>query len=154
MDCGWVIPLESDSNDVLNKINYIQENPKEYQEKLKIVLNLKMRSIVDMIKDYGIMYNQCSIAEIKRGKFDLNVIYNGYLLAKEIINDNSQDVQEIVNRVKDLEGELNAIYSSKGYKVLMLFRRLNVPFKSQLKIFILRCYKILKRLKKSISHGR
>lgn len=148
MNCGWTVPLDSNYNDVLNMISYIRDNSEEYKEKLEIVLNLKMRNLVDMINDYKVMYDKYYKAEISEVHFDSNIIYNGYLLAKEIINDDSQEMQELFNRVQYLEGELNLIHSSMGYKTLILIKTLKIPFKAQLKSFILRCYKILKRAKR------
>ena len=144
MNCGWIVSKDSNYNDILNVINHIKDNPKEYQEKLNIVKNLKMKSILEMIYDYKEIYNQYELDNIKREGFDSKIIYDGYSLGNSITNYNSESEQKLFNRMKELEDELNSVYSSKGYKALMLFRRLNIPFKSQLKAIIVKFYKILK----------
>lgn len=144
MNCGWIVSKDSNYNDILNVINHIKDNPKEYQEKFSIVKNLKMKSISEMIEDYKRIYNQYALANINREVFNSNIIYGGYLMGNSTTNYISETGQEIFKKMKELEDELNSVYSSKGYKALMLIRRLNIPFKSQLKAIAIKFYKILK----------
>lgn len=149
MNCGWTVSKDSSYKDIIEVINYIKDNPEEYQNKLNIVKNLKIKSISDMIQDYMQIYNQYVSIIINKNKFNSRIIYNGYLLENNTLDYTYQKVQEYSDRIKELKDELNSVYSSKVYKVFLILKNLNVPFKSQIKVILVKIYKILKRMKKN-----
>lgn len=144
MDCGWLIKPNSDYREILKLVDYIKDTPDEYNDKLKIVSNLQVRSISDMITDYKQIYSEYNYAKIEDGNFNSKMIYDGYLLGNSKITCNSDNEQYFVNRIHQLEYELNSVYQSKSYKALIFIRGLNIPFKSQIKKIMIKCYKIIK----------
>lgn len=57
IDCGWLVPVEASAQQVIDLINYIINNPKEYEKKKQNILNHKARNAKDMAKDYLEIYD-------------------------------------------------------------------------------------------------
>lgn len=115
MQCGWIIPPEISSQELLNFLIHIKNNPEEYMDKVIITNNFRPKTIEDMIIDYKKIYIKFSKLAIKDIKFNSKQILDGYLLAKEGIVTNQI---EMVTKISSLESELSIIYDSELYKIL------------------------------------
>ena len=103
-----------------------------------------------MTGDYQLLYQRFDNVETqnKGHLFDARRIYQGYLLGERIEGKAKIDSQfnaELENHVEELERELQSIRNSTGYKAVLAFRRMKIPFKRQLKVLMFRCYQLLRK---------
>ena len=114
------------------------------------VKNLRHKTISQMTGDYQLLYQRFDNVETqnKGHLFDARRIYQGYLLGERIEGKAKIDSQfnaELENHVEELERELQSIRNSTGYKAVLAFRRMKIPFKRQLKVLMFRCYQLLRK---------
>lgn len=79
---GWVVDLNQTdrAQAVLDKINEILSNPKDYEEKIESIAKYKIRTVSEMCKDYDKLYN-----EIEKSKR----VINGDWISKAIRKNDS-----------------------------------------------------------------
>lgn len=147
MNCGWTIPVNDDYKEILKLIINIKSNPDELNEKLDTVNKLRIKNIKEMVADYADIYEKYKKKVYGNVKFDSHLMYSGYLLGNRGLFDRNNNCQEILDRIEQLKNEINSIYSSVGYKILVHIKMLNIPFKSQIKHLIIKCFRIVKRIK-------
>jgi glycosyltransferase involved in cell wall biosynthesis len=144
MDCGWVIPSDSTYKDILELIDKIRYNEEEYRLKLLNVKNISLKSVNEMLDDYVELYKEFSHNEIEYHEFDSKALQNAYSLGNQtnhMGNRNSELPDEIIARLTEAENRLKLIESSIGYKALIAFKKLPIPFKSQIKSILFKIYK-------------
>ena len=56
--CGWAVPVESDADEVLRKIQEIYNSPEDYSRKKENIRNSRMRDLDTMWEDYQSLYEQ------------------------------------------------------------------------------------------------
>ena len=149
LDCGWVVPADASWRDVLNLIDKIRQDPTLYQKKLQKVQQLHLRDTSEMAADYIQIYENCPAVEHDSLDFSTSDLYYGYLLGNpdSAIAAGSGVGADVYKRLNMVESELQAIYSSIGYKALIAIKRLPIPFKPQIKAFMFKCYNFLKKWK-------
>lgn len=150
MDCGWTVPVEDCAKHMLNKVDEILHNPKLLVEKTLHVKELQHKTTAEMAKEYIDLYEKFTVPEKKRYLFNARRIYEGYLLGEKIrgrgLNDNSFAVDMQI-RIDALEHDLDTIHASTAYKIAIAMRKIKFPFKRQIKVVMLKVYKLLKRKK-------
>ena len=150
MDCGWTVPVENCSKHMLDKINEILHNPNLLAEKTMHIKELQYKTNTEMAEEYKSLYERFTVPENKGHLFNARRIYEGYVLGEKKrsrgVNDNSFAIDMQI-RVDALEHELDAIRASTTYKIAIAMRKINLPFKRQIKIGMLKVYKLLKRRK-------
>lgn len=146
MDCGWVVPLESSGDSILSLLNTIWEDKEQYEEKLKNIQNLSLKTALQMADEYRCIYEQYLKMEIAYNAYDANLIFDGYLLGTG--EDCSYADKEIYTQLKLVENQLKSIQSSVTYRLLLKLSVLKIPFRSQLKKLVLNSYQIAKKFKR------
>ena len=135
---------------MLDKINEILHNPNLLAEKTMHIKELQYKTNTEMAEEYKSLYEIFTVPENKGHLFNARRIYEGYVLGEKkrsrSTNDNSFAIDMQI-RVDALEHELDAIRASTTYKIAIAMRKINLPFKRQIKIGMLKVYKLLKRRK-------
>lgn len=77
---GYVIPINSSIDDIINKIKEIKENKEEYEKIIVNIKNYKIKSTKDMIKDYDKLYSKNALVDINDENIDVlkNIIENNF----------------------------------------------------------------------------
>ena len=88
--CGYIIKLDSNTDEILKKIEDIFDNKNEYQKVIKNIKNYKIKNVKEMSDDYREIYNITD-------KITINENNANYL--KMIIKENYQ-VKESVNNAE------------------------------------------------------
>ncbi|MFT8350524.1 hypothetical protein [Clostridium saccharoperbutylacetonicum] len=78
-------------------------------------------------------YSGFYLVNISTESFDYRIIYNGYLFENNITEHNSVSKQVFFNRIKELEGQLNSMYSSNTHKILMLCKKSKKIYKHKIR---------------------
>lgn len=150
MKCGWIVPHDATTQEILHQVDKIRLNPEMLEQMTDHVKNLRHKTISQMTGDYQLLYQRFDNVETqnKGHLFDARRIYQGYLLGERIEGKAKIDSQfnaELENHVEELERELQSIRNSTGYKAVLAFRRMKIPFKRQLKVLMFRCYQLLRK---------
>lgn len=117
MNCGWVVPLDSIEQSVIDILKELKEKPDEYKKKCEIVNNLELRSLLQMNEEYLALYKSMRTGKRKKLAYDAKQIYDawdGKMTGKEerVISE-----QEYQNYILSLEQNIQQIYTSRSYKL-------------------------------------
>lgn len=130
MQCGWLVPYNASEQDIMEIIERIKDYGPEYQEKLSAARKFEIRSLKDMCIEYKGIYEESHVIERSIDQ-DYQWILNAYLLAG-----NPGQVQSdgrILERLNEVEKEINAIRSSITYRIMSILGRMKIPFRKQIK---------------------
>lgn len=117
MNCGWVVPLNSIEQSVIDILEGLKEKPDEYKKKCEIVNDLKLRSLLQMNEEYLALYKSMKVVKRKKIAYDAKQIYDawdGKILGKE---ERVISAQEYQNYILSLEQNIQQIYTSRSYKL-------------------------------------
>lgn len=140
MNCGWVVPLESDYNYILKLINKIRTDSNEYQKIKSKVERLQIESTADMAEKYELLYNQFGRKECVTLRYDRSFLFAAYQQG----GDNKFDRAEIENlnlyeELEELRKEIHGIKNSGAYLLgVKIMPRIKIPFKKQIKKYVFR----------------
>ena len=147
MNCGWVVSKDIGEKELVRFINDIFANTDEYNEKKKNVANLHLKSVHEMCNEYRELMKSLYRDHRYIVDFDKQKIWNAYINAEQP-NQRRDDPNLIADLKKQLDAknnELNWIYNSYGWKVVLWFRNAKIPGKGTLKKLILSIFHALKK---------
>lgn len=149
--CGWVVEPDAAPEDILMIIDRLSSRPAEYQTVKNRLDKLSIRSLQDMIDEYYASYEML-LSKKKDYKYpQLNTSNKEYLL-NGYVNNNHQllehydtNTTELIAQNHVLSSQLFAIQDSLAYKISVFIRRMPMPFKGQIKMILLKLYKIMRK---------
>lgn len=115
MECGWIVPKEIQSHELLKLLVEIQKDPEDYNKKYYQAYNYQMRSTEEMVIEYFALYKKVEKQSVKDLEFDAKQILDGYLA---ISDQSDYNPAELTARVNSLQHELDVVYESELFKVL------------------------------------
>lgn len=148
MNCGWIVPPCDDATNLLEVIESIRKDTDGLKQMTIRAQQFQHESVEQMTARYEKIYD----ALAQSGSFDRPtntlMLYQGYLLGEGHVPEvnHREDAFDLQRRVQELETQLSEIQASLGYRVVVVFQRLNIPFKKQIKKLVFWCYKMLKRM--------
>lgn len=85
MDNGWLMPYQSDRDEVLEKIISIQKDSADYERKKQNTKNVQMKTIAQMCSEYAGIYQDFFLEEdtYQRGQIDYSWLLEGSLGLEE-----------------------------------------------------------------------
>lgn len=89
-DFGYVIPLESSIDDIINKINEIKNNKKEYERKINNIKKYKVKTIKEMTENYKSIYDKTDKKEINKDNIN----------ALKLIIENNFEIHESIDTIQ------------------------------------------------------
>lgn len=89
-DFGYVIPLESSIDDIINKINEIKNNKKEYERKVNNIKKYKVKTIKEMTENYKSIYDKTDKKEINKDNIN----------ALKLIIENNFEIHESIDTIQ------------------------------------------------------
>ncbi len=140
--CGWTIKAEANYSEILEKIEYIHNNKKEYQKMKDAIENIKLRNIEEMITNYKEIYQH--FISKKDKKIISTLEEKKYLLKKNIFYTNFSNKgieQETYKTLEDAEKKLRKIEHSYIYHLVLKLSSINFPFKMKIRKFLYQIYK-------------
>lgn len=112
MKCGWIVPRDIRSHELLGLLAEIKNNPEDYNRKYYETIKYKMKSTEEMVAEYDGLYKVIKKRSLENVKFDTKQILYGY------IGNNDYNSDELMSKVNSLKNELEMVYESELYKVL------------------------------------
>ncbi len=103
LKCGWLVPAETNYRLILDKIDDIKNNPKEYAIIKRNVQNLRLKGIDEMIEEYTGVYEEFAVDQC----IDTSSILMQFWKSYEIVNKGiviSQKEQEI--KIREFQKEI------------------------------------------------
>lgn len=143
---GWLVRTDISAKELLETIDSIFEEEK-YSEMRDRVKAFKHNSVEYMVKIYSDLYDSLDMSCILRKEFDSQLIFTGYAQgsAERMSSCNMQAGAELIQRLNELEAQLNVINESVEYKLVRFFNRERVPFKRQIKWLLGVAYRFYKK---------
>lgn len=146
LQCGWVVHKDATPTEVLDKISLIKDKGKEYQEKKNYTRTARIKSLMEMCREYQDLYdNAVSDSIIKQdGAVDYRWILKGRgkaLGQADLLGVDNQ----IYEQLAMAEHQLKEITSSTAYKFARIVADMKVPFKKQIKSVLIRGYSFIKK---------
>lgn len=147
MHCGWVVPEDATSAEILEQIKYIKSHPENYEE---IISNLYMwpgRDVKQMSMDYVDLYEEFLFGTEKKTYVD-NVnpgyIVNGYLRMNGVaLGQNRESGQELIE-FYHLQRQIKEIENSTVYKIAKKIGRIPFPYKEKMGLGIQSMYRLIR----------
>lgn len=126
--CGWVLPCNATSNEILNEIHRIKNSPEGYEIKMQNIKanTLPTKSKVGQI--YAKAYNEVERRDLKSDYFinqELLKTYSIYQATKSIHGDIESNIEALVSLKKEneeLKKHISIVEGTLGWKMLNYIR--------------------------------
>lgn len=131
LDCGWTVPYQAPADEIMDRIRSVRMNVKDYQKKLWKIQKCKLKTKQEMCREYQSLYHSVfgSKGAVAYGKID-----NEWLIAAHLmIGTELENCTELRNRLQSAESQLNEVYWSVSYRIALMFMKMPIPFREQLK---------------------
>jgi len=136
---GWTVKVESVTDEVLNILKHILENPVALENQKKNIQEVKIKSLEEMNNEYKSIYYLLEEDNVRRLPYDIKYIYEGFLRAKgKITGELSEENCAVYKEYESAFNELNHMKGTIGYKIMITIQKMRFPFKTQIE-------KLLKR---------
>lgn len=146
--CNYILNYDNSSNELIGIIKKLNKDDAQYRSNLEKIDSIKIKSIVEMGADYGLLYNKLFRKIDTYKDYDAKSIYTAFIIGNENLENNApiEANEDVFLRLSELEKHLRDIESSLGYKILIKLKSKNIPLKNVLKKMIYFCVKIYKKL--------
>lgn len=146
MRCGWVVPRGATYKTVLEIISGIKDKGDSYQEKKRAAEQVKLKKLSKMCNEYREIYDAAlsNITYKRAGDIDYRWILQGRGKAlghPGLQGENSQ----IYEQLAMVEQQLRDITGSISYKTMKKLVGLRIPFRKQLKSFLVKGNALMKK---------
>lgn len=121
LKCGWKIPIGTNAQGVLNKINDIRTGIGEYESIINHISDIPAYTAEDMSKEYEKMYDEC-INNHQRTENAVNLVN---IFESAYNNSKCGNDAEVMR----LDRELEQLKNSYGYRLVQYFQVKKWPFK-------------------------
>lgn len=131
-DCGWIIKLDSSKEEIVERIQSIKSNLKEYNEKLANINRIKLPLKSEVAQIYNTLYAVKELRRIEPNPDCSYRILNNYKLNNmdQIVctsqGDNQETIVALQQEVEELKKMIDAMSNTIGWKFLNYIRR-NMP---------------------------
>lgn len=142
MDCGWVVPKDATGKEILNKIDAIRRDKKQYQKKLKNIQKTQLRSVNEMCDLYDQEYQNVIKKEYCIEKYDYPWMLKGAAAGQ------MQDwggIGRAERRMQEAETQLAEITGSFTYRLSRKVVGVRFPYKRQMKSFLRAIYHMARK---------
>ena len=132
MNCGIVVSTKTKAKEISEKISELAHDPLRYNQLLKNVQNVKLRTITEMCLDYDKLYQKLTL-DLHLEKNTKNLKY----ICKHMgeLKQHTTDTNTVL-RLQQTEAELNAIKNATTYKFMKSLDHVKIPFRRQIKQII------------------
>lgn len=145
LGCGWTVPADADSADILKKIYEIRDNEADYQKMTCKMHKAKVRTQSEMCEAYKKQYDRVlGNRTSAEAAYDPAWLIEGAAVHKRIsiTGDTAGAMQ---TRLEELELQLENIKRSAAYRLIWKLAKVNIPFKRQVKLMLKELYRALKK---------
>lgn len=142
LDCGWVVPGNSSSKEILELIDYIRDNPGEYEQKAVNIKKIKLRTMGEMCTAYQEIYD--SVQEKftdAESNSDLQWLLEGVMCGKGKSVMSGRYGENMAEQLEAVQNELFGVYNSFTYRVMQRIAKLKIPFRKQIKAIVFKIYR-------------
>lgn len=139
LNCGWSFSLYATEKEIAKLINYIVENPKEYEEKAMWVRKLRVKSCAEMSSDYRKLMDTIQKKAVSF-EFDKEFLYAGLDITAGV----RTSVDELANRtaqLREVQHELDVFVNSDAWRIAVLLGKIKFPFKQKMKKLLIKFIK-------------
>lgn len=146
LQCGWVVHKDATAKEVLEKISQIKENDEEYQEKKIHTRTAKIKSLMEMCREYEELYEDAISNSLTKqgGVVDYRWILKGR--GKALGHPGLQGVDnQIYEQLTMVEHQMREITNSTAYKIVTVATGMKIPFRKQIKAVLIRGYSFMKK---------
>lgn len=137
---GWLVPADASGEDVCRLLKHIRRHPEELEEKKRLALNLKIRSIEDMNREYHRMYTALLVPSVPvvvkgRGKADPEFLFQALALANPQVKGRGYAARQNMLREENemLKTSMEMLKNTTSYRFARKISEANIPFKEPLK---------------------
>ncbi len=142
MDNGWLLPYQTESDAVLEKIHSIWNDCDDYQRKKQNTEAIQLKTNVQMCGEYAEAYQAVLSGEnqYQRGKVDYE-----WLLMGSLFLDGGEGCMELKGRLAEAERQLGEIADSFTYRAVLRLAGMPIPFRRQVKQVMMRIYRMWRK---------
>ena len=137
--CGWLVSVENTFIETTNILEKILNNRNILEEVKEHIKEIYLENLTDMCSDYINLYDELVLS--KEQCFE---IYNAtFIFNNHILSHNAMDNIDLKKQLVELEGKLNSIETSLGYKLLKkMYNKMNRSFMRRIYNYVERRRKI------------
>lgn len=145
LKCGWTVPADAASADILKKVYEIRDHKAEYQEMICKMHKAGVRTREDMCAAYQKQYDGALENRIiTEAVYDPIWLIEGAAVHKRI-SAAGEKAGGMQARLEELEAQFEMIKRSAVYRLIWKLAKMNIPFKRQAKSLLKQLYRVLKK---------
>ncbi len=138
---GWLVPAGEDPDKILELLYKIQQDPEEYQEKIKNVQKIRQKTVREMCEEYHGLYERLmredanESREAIRDTADYEFIFQALALGDPSVGGHGAAGER--NRLKNentaLRASIEVMQGTTSYRLARKISEMNLPFKETAK---------------------
>lgn len=135
MECGWILPKDSDYSAILKKIVEIRADNQEYNKVLKKIYSLKLKSIEQMCVEYNEIYADIAAEKMSCNPNSIKCFYDLQRAHRQDIAQRSKVIKETELRIKKWQDEKEAVILEQSRSIQLLQQEVKI-FKTRSDKFV------------------
>ncbi len=129
---GWLVSIDNLQEDFGELIEYLYTHPEEIELKKEFLKNYKLVTVEEMVNSYEKIYGNMPKLDIDNN-FNTEMTFKAFESANNNIFETTENANELVRQVENLEMELSEIKHSISYKIVLKMKKIQFPYKQKVK---------------------